>query len=140
MNYLVDANVLSEATKPVPDPGVVAWLADNEAHFFVNPIILGELSIGIMALSRGRKRDRLESWFNTITETIACVPWEAITSAYWAKLVVDLRKAGKTMPLLDGMIAATAMEHDLTIATRNTRDFAPAGIKVVNPFGKHQHE
>ena len=134
MTYLVDANVLSEPTKQTADSKVVAWLTANESNLVVDPIIIGELRIGILALPRGRKRDKLEQWFETVVETIECLPWDATVSRQWAALVVELRRKGQTVPLLDGMIAATALQHDLTVATRNTRDFRKAGVKTVNPF------
>ena len=134
MTYLVDANVLSEPTKPAPTGKVIDWLSVNERNLVVDSIILGELCIGILALAPGRKRRQLEQWFGALTQTIECLPWDAAISRRWAKLVVDLKQKGKTMPLLDGMIAATALQHDLTIATRNTRDFKKAGLKVFDPF------
>jgi predicted nucleic acid-binding protein len=134
MTYLVDANVLSEPTKPAPSSKVVDWLSANERNFVVDSIILGELCIGVLALAPGRKRRQLEQWFDALMQTIECLPWDATISRRWAKLVVDLRQKGKTMPLLDGMIAATALQHDLTIATRNTGDFRKAGLKVFDPF------
>ena len=134
MTYLVDANVLSEPTKPAPISKVVDWLSVNERNLIVDSIILGELCIGILALAPGRKRRQLEQWFDALMQTIACLPWDAAISRRWAKLVVDLKQKGKTMPLLDGMIAATALQHDLTIATRNTHDFKTAGLKVFDPF------
>lgn len=67
-------------------------------------------------------------------QTIDCLPWDAAISRRWAGLVVDLRQKGETIPLLDGMIAATALQHDLTIAARNVRDFKKAGVKVLDPF------
>jgi predicted nucleic acid-binding protein len=134
MIYLVDANVLSEPTKPAPRRKVIDWLSANEGNLVVDSIILGELGIGILALPRGRKRRQLEQWFETLVQTIDCLPWDAPISRRWAKLVVDLKQNGKTMPLLDGMIAATALQHDLAIATRNTRDFGKAGVKTLNPF------
>jgi len=134
MTYLVDANVISEPTKPAPSSKVVDWLSANEENLVVDSIILGELCIGILALPRGRKRRQLEQWFDALMQTIECLPWDATISRRWAKLVVDLKRKGKTMPLLDGMIAATALQHDLTIATRNTRDFKKAGVKALNPF------
>ena len=100
----------------------------------MDSIILGELCIGILALPRGRKRTQLEQWFAVLVQTIDCLPWDAIISRRWAKLVVDLKQKGETMPLLDGMIAATALQHDLAIATRNRRDFRKAGVKTLNPF------
>ena len=135
MTYLVDANVLSEPTKPAPSGKVIDWLNANERNLVVDSIILGELCIGILALAPGRKRRQLEQWFDALMRTIACLPWDAAISRRWARLVVDLKQTGETMPLLDGMIAATALQHDLTIATRNTRDFKKAGVKVFDPFG-----
>ena len=134
MIYLVDANVLSEPTKQVADSRVVAWLNANESNLIVDSIIIGELRIGILALPRGRKRDRLEQWYETVIETIECLPWDAMVSRRWAALVVELRRKGETVPLLDGMIAATALQHELTVATRNTRDFEKTGVKTLNPF------
>jgi predicted nucleic acid-binding protein len=134
MTYLVDANVLSEPTKPAPISKVIDWLSVNERNLVVDSIILGELCIGILALAPGRKRSQLEQWFGTLVQTIECLPWDATISRRWARLVVDLKQKGRTMPLLDGMIAATALQHDLTVATRNTRDFKKAGLKVFDPF------
>jgi hypothetical protein len=134
MKYLVDANVLSEPTKPVPDPRVVEWLEAHEADFVVDSIVLGELYLGVLALPRGRKRARLEQWFEAVVATVDCVPWDAAVARRWAALVVGLRKKGLALPMLDGMIAATALAHGLTVATRNTRDFAKAGVEVVDPF------
>ena len=105
MIYLVDANVLSEPTKQVADKRVIAWLEANESNLIVDSIIIGELRIGILALPRGRKRDRLEQWYETVIETIECLPWDAMVSRRWAALVVELRRKGETVPLLDGMIA-----------------------------------
>ena len=136
MTYLVDANVLSEPTKPAPSREVIEWLSANERNLVVDSIILGELCVGILALAPGRKRQQLEQWFDELLQTVVCLPWDAATGRRWAKLVVDLRRRGKKMPLLDGMIAATALQHDLTIATRNTRDFRKAGLKVFDPFAR----
>jgi predicted nucleic acid-binding protein len=135
MIYLVDANVLSEPTKQVADSRVVAWLNANESNLIVDSIIIGELRIGILALPRGRKRDRLEQWYENVIETIECLPWDATISGRWAALVVELKRKGETVPLLEGMIAATALQHDLIVATRNTRDFQKTGVKTLNPFG-----
>lgn len=134
MIYLVDANVLIEPTKQVADRKVVMWLTANESNLIVDSIIIGELRIGILALPRGRKRDRLEQWYETVVETIDCIPWDVAISQRWAALVVELKRKGETVPVLDGMIAATALQHDLTVATRNTRDFQKTGVKTFNPF------
>lgn len=134
MTYLVDANVLSETTKPSPHPAIIAWLRQNEREIAVDPVILGELKFGILLLPRGKRRTRLELWFDEGVQHIHCVPWEAATGLRWARLLADLRRAAKAMPIKDSLIAATALVHHLTVATRNTHDFRMAGVKVVNPF------
>jgi toxin FitB len=132
--YLVDANVLSEPTKPSPDAKVVNWLAANEASLVVDPIILGELCLGVLSLPRGSRRARLEVWFEALVKTVDCLPWDALVARRWAALVVEMRRKGHTLPVLDAMIAATALEHGLVLATRNTRDFARTGVETVDPF------
>lgn len=134
MRYLVDANVLSEPTRPAPNPAAVAWLRNHERDVVVDAVVLGELTVGVLALPAGRRRRRLEEWLTLLTDTIECLPWDAAVSRRWARLVVDLRRRGVTMPLLDGMIAATALQYDLTVVTRNTRNFRPARVRVVDPF------
>jgi toxin FitB len=131
---LVDANVLSEPTKPAPDPQVVQWLRENEEEIAVDPIILGELRFGILILPKGRKRAALEHWFNALVEHAHCLPWDAETGLKWAELLAKLRATGKTMPLKDSLIAATAAAHDLAVGTRNRADFTNAGVHVVDLF------
>jgi predicted nucleic acid-binding protein len=134
MTYLVDANVLSEPTKPAPSRTVVDWLTINEGEFVVDSVVLGELCIGVLSLPAGRKRTQLQQWLDAVVQTIECLPWDAAVSRRWAKLVVELKNTGHTLPVLDSMIAATALEHGLTVATRNIRDFRKTGVKVVDPF------
>ncbi len=109
-------------------------MAAHEEEIIVDAIILAEMCMGVLALPRGRKRARLEQWLETVAGTIECLPWDAATSRRWAKLAVELKAKGRTLPLLDSMIAATALEHGLIVATRNISDFKRAGVKAVNPF------
>jgi len=134
MTYLVDANVLCEPTRPAPDAKVVAWLSAHEGDYVVDAIVLAEIQMGIIALPRSRKRAALEQWFAGVVQRVECLPWDATVGLRWTHLVVELQKKGQAMPTLDSMIAATALTHNLTVATQNTRDFNKAGIKVFDPF------
>ncbi len=134
MTYLVDANVLSEPTKPTPDPRVIAWLRAHEQDIVVDPIVIGELRFGILLLPKGKKLSTLERWFDAGVPRLQCVPWEADTGLRWAELLARLRTAGKAMPIKDSLIAATALTHNLIVATHNRSDFEKAGVRVVDPF------
>ena len=134
MTFLVDANVLSEPTKLTPSAAVVEWLRRNEREIAVDPIVLGEVRFGILLLARGKRRSRLERWFDEGIRRIHCLSWEAETGLRWAALLAKLRTSGQTMPIKDSMIAASALVHGLTVATRNGADFGKAGVKVVDPF------
>lgn len=135
MKYLVDANVLSEPTRPDPRPAVVAWLRRHERTIAVDPVILGEVRFGILLLPRGKRRTRLERWFDAGVRRLHCLPWEAETGLRWAELLAGLRASGRAMPIKDSLIAATALAHGLPVVTRNVADFEKAGCHVINPFG-----
>lgn len=134
MKYLVDANVLSEPTKPDPDPNVLDWLRAHARDIAVDPVILGELRFGILILPKGKKRTALERWFETGVGRLHCLPWDASTGLKWAELLASLRATGKAMPIKDSMIAATALIHGLTVVTRNRVDFVKTGVRVLDPF------
>jgi predicted nucleic acid-binding protein len=134
VTFLVDANVLSEPTKPAPDVGVIQWLRRNEREIAVDPIILGEIRFGIHLLPAGKRRQRLEHWFTEGVSRILCLTWDAAVGLRWARLLADLRSRGQTMPIKDSLVAATALVHGLSVVTRNVSDFKKAGVKVINPF------
>lgn len=140
MKYLVDANVLSEPTKPQPERRVVEWLRRHEEEIAVDPFILGELRYGILLLPKGKKRSALEDWFDGGIQRLECLPWDAATGLEWATLLARLRKAGKAMPLKDSCIAATARLNDLIVVTRNRVDFEKAGVGVLDPFDSDRRQ
>ncbi len=134
IRYLVDTNVLSETTRPNPDPGVIEWLRAHEQDIAVNPIVLGEVWFGIRLLAPSRRRDALERWFDEVVRRIRCVPLDAGTGLRWGELLAGLRARSRSMPVKDSLIAATAIAHGMVVATRNRKDFEPAGVEIVDPF------
>ena len=133
MSVLVDANVLSEATKPEPDPRVLEWLRRNERALVVDPVVLGEVRFGILLLRAGSRRAELERWFEDGIGRIECLSWDATVGLRWAQLLADLRRRGRPMSVKDSLIAATALAHDIALATLSRRDFEPARVTLVDP-------
>ncbi len=134
MKFIVDANVLSEPTKPAPDGRILAWLRAHEAELVVNPIVLGEIEYGIMLLPASKRRTRLLDWFTQGVQRVRSVDIDARTATAWAGLLARLKKKGVAMPVKDSLIAASALAHGLSVATRNTADYRYAAVSLVNPF------
>ena len=134
MRFLADANVLSEATKAAPSVAAVDWLRRHEHEVAVNSVVLGEIEFGILLLPSGRRRRNLEEWFSGVAEMLPVLDMDRETARVWAALLARLRKKGRAMPLKDSLIAASALQHGLAVATRNTGDFAHCGVKLVDPF------
>ncbi len=135
--YLLDTNILSEATKPTPSPAVAAWLtAQSDADLFIATLTLGELKRGILALPASRKRTELEHWFDGPIGPQSLfagriLPFDTQASLTWATLMADGRSTGQPRSPLDMVIAATAITNGCTIVTLNDRDFR--GLAPFNP-------
>jgi predicted nucleic acid-binding protein len=134
MKYLVDTNVLSEATRLRPNAAVIEWLRQHESELVVSPIVLGELQYGILLLPAGRKRTRLLKWFNKGVQQFPALDFDTAMADTWAQLLARLKRKGQAMPIKNSLIAAAAQKHRLVVVTRNTADFQHAGVKLVNPF------
>lgn len=134
MKFIADANLLSEPTKPEPAPQVLEWLRRNEEHLAVTPIILGELEYGILLLHANKRKKQLEVWFEKIRSTAHCLDFDSKAASSWVHLLAHLKSKGHAMPIKDSLIAASAIAHNLTVATRNTRDFKNAKVPLINPF------
>lgn len=138
MNFLLDTNVVSEWTKPRPDTGIVAWLAEaDEDRVFISVVTLAELRHGIERMPAGARRDRLDVW---LTEQMPArfearvLPVDAGIADGWGRIMARGQAAGRPVGTMDGFIAATAEHHDLTLVTRNVSDFDVLGIRLVNPW------
>lgn len=133
MKFLVDANVLSETLKSEPREQVLSWLTAHEPDLLVSPIVLGELEYGILRLPAGRKRKRLREWFDKGARVLNLIEIDATTATVWAQLLAHLKNQGTPMPVKDSIIAASALQHDLTMVTLNVKDFRPAGLRILDP-------
>jgi len=138
MSYLLDTNVISEFTRPEPSLSVQAWMRDCQREgMYLSVITIGEIQQGIARLPASQKRQRLTDWLHqVIFKQYAdyILPIDAETMLEWGWLTGDLLRQGRGMPVMDALIAATARQHHLVLATRNTDDFADAGVSLVNPW------
>ena len=136
MNFLVDTNVLSESSKPVPDPKVAAWLLAHQDRTYVSSVSLGELAYGIERLQPGRKRVLLEAWLEATRQSLKgrVLAFNSAVALEWGRLMATLEKAGQPMPIVDSQIAATARRHGLTLVTENVADFKHSDVRLLNPF------
>lgn len=138
MNYLIDTNVVSEFNKPVPNEGVQSWLkAHQRDNLFLSVITIGEIQHGIFRLAASPKRQRLVEWLNgrlLVEYANFIILIDPKIMLKWGALTAKLRQAGKKMPIMDGLIAATAVTHQLTLVTRNEPDFAETGLPMINPW------
>ena len=132
--WLDDTNVLSELTRREPNARVQKWLVEHEEDLFISVLTLGELERGVrMAADAGRQK-RLRAWLhNDVRAWFAekILPIDENVAARWAEM---LSRAKNPLPAIDSLIGATALTHQLTVVTRDERDMARTGAKVLNPW------
>lgn len=134
MSYLLDTNVLSELRRASPNAAVARWRTANEgADLFVSVLLLGEIRRGIASLE-GRDPTRAaayERWLETLQRTFAArvLPVDGAVADRWGRM-----NAVRPLPVVDGLMAATAIVHDLTFVTRNVRDVESTGARLLNPW------
>ena len=131
--FLLDTNIVSESRKPKPHGGVMAWLAAQEsATLHISAMTIGELQRGIelTRVQDATRADEIEAWLEQVIYSGQVLPMDAAVCREWARLM-----HGRSNTLAeDAFIAATAIMHRLTVATRNVRDFKALGVKTFNPF------
>lgn len=132
--YLIDTNVLSELRRPKRSSSVVAWFSSvSPDDLYLSVLTLGELRQGIESLRRKHPRaaNALERWFTGICTDFSekLLPVDAVVAERWGRLSHE-----QPIPSIDGLLAATAAVHDLTIVTRNVAGFERSGVALINPF------
>jgi predicted nucleic acid-binding protein len=137
--FLLDTNVISELIKARPAPKVVHWVDSvDEGLLFLSVLTLGEIEKGIAALGATSRRRRLETWVEAelrprFADRILAV--DEGVARRWGRLAGDREAQGEgVLPVIDGLLAATALVHELVLVTRNSKDFAATGVAVLNPW------
>lgn len=136
--YLLDTNVLSELIRPEPDRRVARWVESvDEQLLHVSVLTLGEIRRGISRLAAGSRRLSLERWFQQELvprfrgRTLAI---DLEIAERWGELTATASKAGRPLPVIDSLLAATALEHSLVMVTRNAKHFAATDVLLLDPW------
>lgn len=136
--YLLDTNCISEMVRTRPEPRVLNWVdAADEMLLYLSVLTLGEIRKGLAPLPSGKRRTFLESWLEV--ELYArfsgrILPIDSAVAERWGMLAAGARMSGRSLPVVDGLLAATALQHNLTIVSRNTVNFTGTHVPLVNPW------
>lgn len=135
MSYLIDTNVLSELRRKVPNAGVVEWFSRRPTStLYLSVLTLGELRKGVEGVADANRRRALLDWLETELPNFFAgrvLSVDAQVADRWGRMVAA---AGRPLPAIDSLLGATAAHHDLSLVTRNVRDFADLGLDVINPW------
>lgn len=136
--FLLDTCALSELIKPRPNEGVLQWFGQqDELSLYVSSLTLGELGRGIERLDEGKRKRFLQKWLidsvlQRFGDRVLAITPEV--SLRWGLAQAQLEKSGMPMPVMDSLIAATALQYQLTVVTRNVRDMEACGASLLNPW------
>jgi predicted nucleic acid-binding protein len=136
--FLLDTNVISELIKPTPDPTVTRWIdATDESLLWLSVLTLGQIRKGIALLPNASRRVSLETWLDhelalRFADRILAI--DQSVADRWGRIAAKALAAKSPLPVIDGLLAATALRHNLTLVTRNFRDVAATGVAVFNPW------
>ena len=139
--FLLDTNVISELVKPRPEANVTAWIeGTDESLLYLSVLTFGEIRRGISVLSQSRRRATLEAWLDKDLHArfegrVLAIDDEVADR--WGLLTAVARKSGIVLPVIDGLLAATALEHNLTLVTRDIGQIPTMGVAVFNPWEKN---
>lgn len=138
MSFLLDTCVLSELLKIKPDRNVIEWISSvDEDQLYVSVITIGEIQKGISRLPHSKKRKQLEDWIEfDLRERFKnrILPIDEDVALLWGQLLGELEQKGKRIPVIDAMIAANALNNNLTVVTRDIKDLSATGVDIYNPW------
>ena len=135
--YLIDTNCISELMRVSPDQRVVRWFSSaNEESLYLSVLTIGEIRKGIANIPSGKRREILSTWLDSLKERFAgrIVPVNDLVAEHWGHLSADAKRKGTPVGVIDGLIAATAIEYDFTVVSRNIDDFSHVPVSVLNPW------
>ena len=137
MKYLLDTCVISELAKPVPERKVLNWLNGTPSEVLLLSVVtIGEIRKGLTKLPDSKRKENLTLWLNTLLEDYQprILPVDLAVADNWGLIQGNAEMAGSPMSSIDGLIAATAYTHNLTVVTRNESDFSAARVPIINPW------
>lgn len=136
--FLLDTNCISELVRSKPEPRVLEWMeAADESLLHLSVLTLGEIRNGVAALPQSKRRSQLETWLELDLHSRFAgriLTIDALIADRWGLLAAEARRKGKPISAIDGLLAATALHHNLTIVSRNISDFANTQVPTVNPW------
>lgn len=138
MSFLLDTNVLSEIRRPQPDQQVLSWLDQvDEDRTYLSIITIAEIARGVALMDEGRRKNELAQWLELDLPARfgdRILPVDTRIALIWGNLLASTRKEGIGLSVMDGWIAAAAIAHQLTLVTRNTKDFQKLSLTLIDPW------
>jgi predicted nucleic acid-binding protein len=138
--FLLDTNIVSELTRVKPEQNVTHWFSSvDESGLFMSVLTIGEIRKGLSAIPQAKKKLDLEKWFVDLKYrfTGRLLNIDDSVAEQWGILSAAARKQGKPLSVVDGLLAATAISHNLILVTRNVNDFAIDKLSILNPWSSH---
>jgi predicted nucleic acid-binding protein len=136
--YLLDTNIISELVKPRPEKRVTTWVDSiDESLLYLSVLTLGEIRKGVALVADAARRVVLEAWLDgdlKLRFDRRILPIDQAVADRWGRITASASAAKSPLPVIDGLLAATALDQDMTLVTRNTRDVSVTGVRVFNPW------
>ena len=136
--FLLDTNCVSELVRAMPEPRVIEWMdATDEDLLYLSVLTLGEIRKGVAGLAQSKRRTHLETWLEVDLQARfsgRILPIDFAIADRWGLLAAESKRKGKALSVIDGLLAATAIHHNLTVVSRNSSDFTTTQVQVLNPW------